>query len=66
MTPEQLKENFTQQFNTAIEDIKNLEAQLNAKRELALKLKGALETLDLLNQDEEQQEPPNAGSTDTE
>lgn len=66
MTPEQLKENFTQQFNTAIEDIKNLEAQLNAKRELALKLKGALETLDLLNQDEEQQEPPNAGWTDTE
>ena len=66
MTPEQLKENFTQQFNTAIEDIKNLEAQLNAKRELALKLKGALETLDLLNQGEEQQEPPNAAWTDTE
>lgn len=54
MTPEQLKENFTQQFNTAIEDIKNLESQLNAKRELALKLKGALETLDLLNEQEEQ------------
>ena len=45
MTPEQLKENFTTQFNTAIEDIKNLEAQLIAKKEHALKLKGALETL---------------------
>lgn len=52
MTPEQLKENFTAQFNTAIEDIKNLESQLSAKREHALKLKGALETLELLSQTE--------------
>ena len=56
MTPEQLKENFTAQFNTAIEDIKNLEAQLNAKREQALKLKGALETLELLGQEETTEE----------
>ena len=48
MTPEQLKENFTAQFSTVIEEIKNLEAQLAAKREHALKLKGALETLELL------------------
>lgn len=53
MTPEQLKENFTTQFNTAIEDIKNLESQLIAKKEHALKLKGALETLELLGQDEQ-------------
>lgn len=56
MTPEQLKENFTAQFGTAIEEIKNLEAQLAAKREHALKLKGALETLELLEQQEAPQE----------
>lgn len=56
MTPEQLKENFTAQFNNAIEEIKNLEAQLNAKREQALKLKGALETLEILSQQEVPQE----------
>ena len=56
MTPEQLKENFTAQFSTAIEEIKNLEAQLAAKREHALKLKGALETLELLEQQEVPQE----------
>ena len=56
MTPEQLKENFTAQFSTVIEEIKNLEAQLAAKREHALKLKGALETLELLEQQEVPQE----------
>ena len=56
MTPEQLKENFTAQFSTVIEEIKNLEAQLAAKREHALKLKGALETLELLEQQEAPQE----------
>lgn len=54
MTPEQLKENFTQQFNTAIDEIKNLEAQISVKKEHALKLKGALETLELLEQQEDQ------------
>ena len=32
-----------------ISEIKNLEAQLQAKRELALKLKGALEAIDIMD-----------------
>jgi len=47
--PGALRENFTTQFETAVSDIKNLEAQLQVKRELALKLKGALEALDLVD-----------------
>lgn len=52
-----LRENFTQQFNSAIEEIKNLQAQLEAKKELALKLKGALEAIDLMEPPEETTEP---------
>jgi len=52
-----LRENFTQQFNTAIEEIKNLQAQVEAKKELALKLKGALEAIDLMEPPEETVEP---------
>jgi len=48
MNHNELKENFTNQFNTALDEIKNLEAQLTAKREMALKLKGAIEALSLL------------------
>ena len=52
-----LRENFTQQFNSAIEEIKNLQAQVEAKKELALKLKGALEAIDLMEPPEETTEP---------
>jgi|TARA_B100001063_G_C16769444_1_gene560678 hypothetical protein len=52
-----LRENFTQQFNSAIEEIKNLQAQVEAKKELALKLKGALEAIDLMDPPEETVEP---------
>lgn len=48
--PSALRENFTAQFNTAVEEIKKLEAEVLTKKELALKLKGALEALDLLEQ----------------
>lgn len=54
MDAKQLEENFTNQFNTVIDEIKNLEAQLTAKRELALKLKGALEALTILEKGEEE------------
>ena len=47
MEPATLRENFTTQFENAVTEIKNLEAQLQAKRELALKLKGALEAIDI-------------------
>lgn len=52
-----LRENFTQQFNSTIEEIKNLQAQVEAKKELALKLKGALEAIDLMEPPEETAEP---------
>ena len=55
--PSALRENFTTQLETAISEIKNLEAQVVAKRELALKLKGALEALDLVDPPAETEEP---------
>lgn len=54
MDAKQLEENFTNQFNAVIDEIKNLEAQLTAKRELALKLKGAIEALTILEKGEEE------------
>ncbi len=54
MDAKQLEENFTNQFNTVIDEIKNLEAQLTSKRELALKLKGAIEALNILEKGEEE------------
>jgi hypothetical protein len=53
MTPEQLAENFKTQQAQVIEDIKKLDAELTQKKELYLKLQGALEGLDLLNPKEE-------------
>jgi|TARA_B100001059_G_scaffold92723_1_gene91825 hypothetical protein len=58
--PSALRENFTTQLETAISEIKNLEAQVVAKRELALKLKGALEALDLVDPPAETEEPVEA------
>ena len=55
--PAALRENFTAQFNAAVEEIKTLESQIVTKKELALKLKGALEALDLMDPPEERQEP---------
>lgn len=54
--PNALRENFTNQLETAISEIKNLETQVMAKRELALKLKGALEALDLVDPPAETEE----------
>ena len=48
MNAQELKENFTNQFNAVVDEIGNLESQLTAKREMALKLKGALEALNIL------------------
>lgn len=56
MNAKELEENFTNQFNTVIDEIKNLESQLTAKREMALKLKGALEALTILETGEEETE----------
>lgn len=54
MNAKELEENFTNQFNTVIDEIKNLESQLAAKREHALKLKGAIEALAILDNGEEE------------
>lgn len=54
----ELKENFTNQFNTVIDEIKNLESQLTAKREMALKLKGAIEALTILESGTEGEKSP--------
>ena len=51
MNPENLKENLAAQFSAVVEEIKTLEAQMTNAREKALKLKGALEALDLLEQE---------------
>lgn len=53
MTPEQLSENFKNQQAQVIEDIKKLDAELTQKKELYVKLQGALEGLELLNPKEE-------------
>jgi hypothetical protein len=54
MNPENLKENLAAQFSAVVEEIKTLEAQMTNAREKALKLKGALEALDLLEQEAEE------------
>lgn len=56
MNHKELKENFTNQFNAALDEIKNLETQLTTKRELALKLKGAIEALSILENEDNQEE----------
>ena len=60
MEPATLRENFTTQLETALSEIKNLEAQLQARRELALKLKGALEAIDLIEPPAVPEEPAEA------
>ena len=51
MNSENLKENLTAHFSAVVEEIKTLETQMTTAREKALKLKGALEALDLLEQE---------------
>jgi hypothetical protein len=57
MNAQELKENFTNQFNAVVDEIGNLESQLVAKKEMALKLKGALEALNILEPPEVVAEP---------
>jgi hypothetical protein len=52
MEPTQLIENFKTQQAQALEDIKKLETELLQKKELYLKLQGAIEGMELLNQSE--------------
>ena len=56
MTPEQLLENFKNQQAQTMEEIRKLDTELAQKKELFLKLQGAIEGLTLLNPEEEQAE----------
>lgn len=64
MTPEQLSENFKTQQAQVVEDIKKLDAELTQKKELYLKLQGALEGLELLNPQEETTEEVQTADTE--
>ena len=53
MTPEQLLENFKTQQAQIIEEIRKLDLELTQKKELYVKLQGAIEGLTLLNPETE-------------
>ena len=55
MTPEQLLENFKTQQIQVMEEIRKLETEIAQKRELYVKLQGAIEGLTLLNPEPEQE-----------
>ena len=57
MTPEQLLENFKNQQAQTMEEIRKLEAELAQKRELFVKLQGAIEGLTLLNPEGATEQP---------
>ncbi len=57
MTPEQLVENFKTQQAQVMEDIRKLDAELTQKKELYIKLQGALEGLELLTGEKTEDAP---------
>lgn len=58
MTPDQLLENFKTQQAQVADEIRKLDAELAQKKELYVKLQGAIEGLTLLN-------PPEEAATET-
>lgn len=67
MTPEQLLENFKSQQSQLADDIRKLDVELAQKKELYIKLQGAIEGLEILNPpSEEPEESEEAQSADTE
>jgi len=53
MDPAQLRKNFEEQIATTVKQITELEENLQKAKEYKIKLQGGLETLGLLEQDEE-------------
>lgn len=51
MTPDNLRKNFTEQLETVEDQIRTLESQLDKAKEYKLKLLGGLETLNILEDD---------------
>lgn len=62
MEPKELKENFTAQLEKIVKEIDQLRAQLGQRQELALKLQGAIEAMQLQLPDE----APEGGDEGTE
>lgn len=56
MTPEQLLENFKNQQAQTAEEIRKLDAELAQKKELYVKLQGAIEGINLLSPEETETE----------
>lgn len=56
MTPEQLLENFKNQQAQTAEEIRKLDAELAQKKELYVKLQGAIEGLTILAPEESAEE----------
>ena len=53
MTPEELLKNFKEQQETVAEELRKLDTELNQKKELYIKLQGAIEAIDILAPEEE-------------
>jgi len=60
MEPEQLLENFKNQQSQVMEEIRKLDTELAQKKELYVKLQGAIEGLELLNTNTEPEASPEA------
>ena len=56
MTPEQLLENFKTQQSQTMEEIRKLDTELTQKKELYVKLQGAIEGLTLLSPEQPESE----------
>ncbi len=56
MTPEDLLKNFKEQQATVAEELRKLDAELTQKKELYVKLQGAIEGLGILAPEEETEE----------
>ena len=54
MTPEDLLKNFKEQQATVAEELRKLDAELTQKKELYVKLQGAIEGLGILAPEEEE------------
>ena len=61
-TPEELLKNFKEQQATLAEDLRKLDAELIQKKELYVKLQGAIEGIGILAPEEETTEEPEAST----
>ncbi len=60
MTPEELLKNFKEQQATVAEELRKLDSELTQKKELYVKLQGAIEGIGILAPEEETTEEPEA------